>query len=342
MSFVQIGYWRQKIDSFTDSSILPFPMPSMVPLDQTDISQRALEILEKYGKKQQYRGHSPCRLCDSTNGSCEYDIGFKNKEYHIPEGYFHYLTKHNVEIYPTLVEIVEYYTEMEICKENPKIYIGYWRSDHNDRYDGFPFPVPSEFSLDQADICKKAKEILKKYGDMTHYDGFSPCRLCDNETNGTSEYKINYNGHRYVIPTGYFHYLTEHNVEMDPQLMAIIRHYVAIDEATERRPTDNNIIRIGHFESDYSSYIEGTTPLNQLPMVKMATYILNKHGTVRSYRGCSTCRFCQKDNGSQEYVIHYQGMTYIIPFGYFHYLTEHNIKIDARLVNIVGYFQYEE
>ena len=67
--------------------------------------------------------------------------------------------------------------------------------------------------------------------------------------------------------------------------------------------------------------------------------ILNKYGTIESYFGHSKCRICNNYNEYSEYSISYNNITYIIPFGYFHYLEMHNVKIDSKLVEIVQYFE---
>lgn len=42
---------------------------------------------------QAYRGYSPCRICEISNGCREYTFG----SFRWPQGYIHYLDKHNVQ-----------------------------------------------------------------------------------------------------------------------------------------------------------------------------------------------------------------------------------------------------
>jgi hypothetical protein len=50
---------------------------------------------------------------------------------------------------------------------------------------------------------------------------------------------------------------------------------------------------------------------------------------VISYRGMSTCRICNKWNGSREY----RGHGLAIPQGYLHYILEHGLIPDPALIN---------
>jgi hypothetical protein len=79
--------------------------------------------------------------------------------------------------------------------------------------------------------------------------------------------------------------------------------------------------------------------LNQSDIIIKTKNILNKYGTIESYFGHSKCRICNNYNEYSEYSISYNNITYIIPFGYFHYLEMHNVKIDSKLVEIVQYFE---
>jgi hypothetical protein len=107
----------------------------------------------------------------------------------------------------------------------PQKYIGYWRSNMYNICDEFPFPFPSFMQLEQERIVDKTIQILKKYGVVVSYFGFSQCRLCNLKRNGHSEYFISYKNITYVIPFGYFHYLMEHNVKIDSVLLEIVDYY---------------------------------------------------------------------------------------------------------------------
>jgi len=52
----------------------------------------ALATIEGRAKRSQYRGMSTCRLCKHWNGSAEFRLG----GWQWPEGFRHYVEKHNV------------------------------------------------------------------------------------------------------------------------------------------------------------------------------------------------------------------------------------------------------
>ena len=65
---------------------------------------------------------------------------------------------------------------------------------------------------DQKDIIKKIEKI-QKVAHEKHYRGYSECRVCWYERNGSKEYFIDY----FVWPEGYIHYLKDHNVAVDKE-----------------------------------------------------------------------------------------------------------------------------
>ena len=105
---IYIGYWRKSF--FDIFSGLPFPVSSFMKLEQTDIIDKSIEILYKFGLKHSFFGFSKCRLCNLKNGTSEFLINYNKKTYIIHEGYFHYIKDHNVKIDNKLVEIVNYYS----------------------------------------------------------------------------------------------------------------------------------------------------------------------------------------------------------------------------------------
>lgn len=107
----------------------------------------------------------------------------------------------------------------------PKIPIGYWRSNPLNVFDKLPWPTISWKTLFQAKVIEQAKLVLEKYGWKEHYFGQAHCRLCW-KLNGNAEYLINYQGITWVIPTGYFHYLETHNVKIDEKLVEITDYYM--------------------------------------------------------------------------------------------------------------------
>jgi hypothetical protein len=56
---------------------------------------------------------------------------------------------------------------------------------------------------------------------------------------------------------------------------------------------------------------------------------------MKHYRGWSTCRLCNMANGSGEIDIEHNGTTYVIPQGYLHYLEDHKVEGDKRLLQIL-------
>ena len=82
-----------------------------------------------------------------------------------------------------------------------------------------------------------------------------------------------------------------------------------------------------------------TTQLNQNEICVRSLKILQLHGEVIHYFGWSTCRICHQHNECNEYIITYKDEKYAIPFGYFHYITDHNVKMDDMLVEIVEFYE---
>lgn len=232
-------------------------------------------------------------------------------------------------------------------------YIGYWR--RNDLHQCFPFcecykypiPVSHDTILDQAEMINKSVQVLDKFATTQGYRGYSPCRLCPNKRNGFAEYSIGYNGVTYIIPMGYFHYLRDHNVKIDDELVEIVEHYF---------PKLSNVKYIGYWRTftlhecsplckcrKYPIPYPHDTPLDQADIIERSLHVLQSYGKRKKYYdGYSECRLCGFDrNGDSEIEIQYNDYTYVIPDGYFHYLDVHNVKIDDELVAIVEYYENE-
>ena len=122
--------------------------------------------------------------------------------------------------------------ELMALYNQPKKYIGYWRKNFYNICHELPFPYPNLKKLNQIDIINKTISILNKYSIIIRYMGYSSCRICDLQKNDKSEYLISYNKNTYVIPKGYFHYLTEHNVKIDDMLIEIVNHYETLNDET--------------------------------------------------------------------------------------------------------------
>jgi hypothetical protein len=92
------GYWY-------DGTSLIFPKPKQEKTKDSEFIEKFKKVMELRSNKNfepkmidtSYRGFSSCRLCDNSyNGSHEYDFEYDNNRYYFPEGYLHYLEKHNV------------------------------------------------------------------------------------------------------------------------------------------------------------------------------------------------------------------------------------------------------
>jgi hypothetical protein len=51
-----------------------------------------------------------------------------------------------------------------------------------------------------------------------------------------------------------------------------------------------------------------------------------KNCRVRHYKGWSTCRICEQDNGSTEYVLEFMHSKWVWPVGFLHYVERHNVR----------------
>lgn len=59
------------------------------------------------------------------------------------------------------------------------------------------------------------------------------------------------------------------------------------------------------------------------------------NGFLESYRGSSNCRLCGKQNGWRELKVIKGSKTYLVPEGYLHYLEDHRVGYDVRLLDIL-------
>ena len=109
---------------------------------------------------------------------------------------------------------------------------GYWRSvckcdicyEYTSMYD---YPISQPTKIDDIFI-EKLKNIMSKIekticinASFTTYCGDSICRIC-NEKNGCGEFKITNNKITYKFPSGYIHYLEDHNVHPSPEFYRFI------------------------------------------------------------------------------------------------------------------------
>lgn len=74
-------------------------------------------------------------------------------------------------------------------------------------------PIENSATENQEEIIgllEEREEYCRQNKHVTYYYGCSFCRLCD-KSNGGTEYGID----GFVWPSGYLHYLKEHNVQME-------------------------------------------------------------------------------------------------------------------------------
>lgn len=107
----------------------------------------------------------------------------------------------------------------------PKIKIGFWRLERFIE-DDLPFPEENSCKLsveDKTKFIENLKEV-ESISDVVHMRGFSSCRIC-HKHNGHSEFTYIKNKKQYVFPSGYIHYIKDHNVSIDPEFYAVIMSY---------------------------------------------------------------------------------------------------------------------
>lgn len=97
--------------------------------------------------------------------------------------------------------------------------IGFWAEDSSDTR--YPRPTPNSAVKDQSELIAKLKNFMETDENYIQYKGSSTCRLCG-KNNGSREHKFG----GYVIPSGYIHYLEQHNVAVDPRFE---KYFMSID-----------------------------------------------------------------------------------------------------------------
>lgn len=105
------------------------------------------------------------------------------------------------------------------------IRIGYWQSEHQP---GLPHPsrlVDPSWDADERDLTV---EYLRGGLPVVHMMGYSPCRMCDLKTNGTSELTDG----TYLWPQGLAHYVEEHQVRLPSGFLAHAkRRFLDLEDA---------------------------------------------------------------------------------------------------------------
>lgn len=116
------------------------------------------------------------------------------------------------------------------------ILIGYWRREAGD---GWPaderWPSPADF-VDRGwdeDERDQIADYLGRGFVVRAYMGYSPCRLCDLETNGSLELSDGV----YAWPEGLAHYVSDHGVRL-PE--AFVSHVLSMIDAFEGAGRDES------------------------------------------------------------------------------------------------------
>jgi hypothetical protein len=107
-------------------------------------------------------------------------------------------------------------------------HIGYWRSAHHPDY-----PDPAQLVDDSWDQDERSTVVqFLSYGQIARaYMGYSNCRICSLQTNGSLEYTDGV----YQWPQGLAHYVEEHAVRLP--LEFIVHAVRKVDEAEAQQPT---------------------------------------------------------------------------------------------------------
>jgi hypothetical protein len=88
------------------------------------------------------------------------------------------------------------------------------------------------------------------------------------------------------------------------------------------------------FDKDHAMPVADTARPDQAEMIAKLKVAMAT-GYWQQYRGWSNCRLCGKSNGSKELEIIRGNVKYLIPEGYLHYLVDHNVGYDLRLLEVL-------
>ena len=90
--------------------------------------------------------------------------------------------------------------------------IGYWRQTEKDFIGNLPWPKEGRLPMETK---KLLTEYLMKGKQHSVWKGYSRCRICG-KMNGTACLTDG----EFIYPDGYAHYILEHNIEPDLDLLA--------------------------------------------------------------------------------------------------------------------------
>lgn len=60
---------------------------------------------------------------------------------------------------------------------------------------------------------------------MKDYCGFSKCRICDFDRNGSADYILTSGNVQYTFPQGFLHYVDEHDIEVSEDFITFIENF---------------------------------------------------------------------------------------------------------------------
>lgn len=103
-----------------------------------------------------------------------------------------------------------------------KVKIGFWRGAP-DAVDPLPWPVEGSFTGDHEAFTARLERLPIRI--VERYKGSSECRLCGMR-NGSHDVRWG----RFLFPSGYIHYITEHKVQPDPAFYDAVMAAVLLNE----------------------------------------------------------------------------------------------------------------
>jgi hypothetical protein len=89
-----------------------------------------------------------------------------------------------------------------------------------------------------------------------------------------------------------------------------------------------------HLHEDLPIPLPDTACADQAEVIAKLKALMSG-GYWQQYRGWSNCRLCGKQNGSKELEIIRGDTKYRIPEGYVHYLEDHRVGYDLRLLELL-------
>lgn len=108
----------------------------------------------------------------------------------------------------------------------------YWKDNKSNSFDShFPVPIENSWKDNEEKKHKIICAIKHLYNNPYRNEGYlgdSYCRIC-NKTNGNFESTVQFGKYIFIIPQGYIHYIEDHNVEPNKQLLECIEGIINFD-----------------------------------------------------------------------------------------------------------------